>query len=408
MYATLLDRELPKDPPASCGLSLAEFFCGGGGVGLGFRSAGYRLAFANDYYADAAATYEHNLGHRPVLRDIREVPSSEVPPVDVLTGGFPCVTFSTAGARMGVEDTLNGKLYLEMCRLIGEVRPRYFVAENVKGILSANGGAAIKIVGAAFLRLGYRVSWELVNMAEHGVPQTRQRVIFVGVRIDQWRGSFLFPRPTHRLEGDRRLASWLNRARSLRDAIGDLSTEGEVLHGNMHGDAAEKRKTAGVSGYHSSQPRRGDQPPHSLTTSPNVVIVGSVNGRSPHNNPRGLDHPAMSVPTDPIDVVVRSHIVGARNNDFHNPVVDGGRRSPTIVSSEAPELTTQESGETAIRKMTVRECARVQGFPDWYEFQGSQADGYRQIGNAVPPLYAKRLAMAIVEYDQRALVEGTE
>src|ERR1019366_8823974 len=145
----------------------------------------------------------------------------------------------------------HGKLYLELCRVIGAIRPRYFVAENVRGILSANGGAAVKLVQAAFLRLGYRASYELVNMAEHGVPQTRERVIFVGVRLDQWRGSFVFPKKTHRLRDDKHADKWLPLARSLRDAIGDLFPPSERLRGMMHGDAAKRAagKKSSVSGY---------------------------------------------------------------------------------------------------------------------------------------------------------------
>ena len=168
--------------------------------------------------------------------------------VDVLTGGFPCVTFSMAGRRMGVEDTVHGKLYLELCRVISEVRPRYFVAENVQGILSANGGAAVKLVLAAFLRLGYRTSYELVNMAEHGVPQTRMRVIFVGVRLDQWRGSFLFPKKTHRLRDDRKAPKHLRPAVTLREAIGDLPEPGESVVAVMHSDSANRRASSGVGG----------------------------------------------------------------------------------------------------------------------------------------------------------------
>ena len=458
-YAEMLDRELPQQPPDPVGMRLGEFFCCGGGIGLGFRSAGYRLVFANDRDPQAAATYAKNLGHEPVVRDVREVASGEVPQVDVLTGGFPCVTFSTAGKRLGVTDDINGKLYLELCRLIGECRPKYFVAENVKGILSANGGAAVKLVLAAFLRLGYRTRYELVNMAEHGVPQTRQRVIFVGVRLDQWRGEFRFPQKTHRLREDKKAARWLPEAISLLRAIGDLPPPGEELVGNMHGDAASKRERgsgAGVSGYHSSQPRRHDEPAHSQprrhdepahsqTTSANALIV-RTNNHDP-NNLRPHPKYAMASRVAPLDSPSPSQVSaeistpfirGARNDDFSNPLVDSGRPSPTVVSSEPPQLSIrndvtgiaskvaglrsmrERSAETpmntmrstdtddfrltttdGLRRMTVRECARVQSFPDWYEFQGTQADGYRQVGNAVPPLYAKRLALALAEYDER-------
>lgn len=415
-YPALLDRELPSAAPAPCGLRLAEFFCCGGGIGLGFRSAGYELAFANDINPRAAETYGRNLGHAPLVRDIREAGGRDVPPgVDVLTGGFPCVTFSMAGRRMGVDDDVHGKLYLEMCRVISEVRPRYFAAENVQGILIANGGAAVKLVGAAFLRLGYRVAWELVNMAEHGVPQTRMRVIFFGVRLDQWRGSFIFPRKTHRLAADKKAPRWLRPAVNLRQAIGDLPEPGEEVMAVSHGDSAHKRSSGtGVGGFHNSQPRRAGEPAHSQPTSPNVKHVR------------------------------RKEVVSARNADFHNGHRDAGPPSVAVVSSEAPELRvrrpqghdanaapvdpkwnasarvahggrpapTMVSGTRGnehplvdgMRRMTVRECARVQSFPDWYEFAGSQADGYGAVGNAVPPLYAKRLALAILDYDKREIV----
>lgn len=404
LYSAMLSSELPRAAPESGALRLASFFCGAGGVDLGFRSAGFELAFANDYYEKAVETYARCLEHAPLLRDIRGVLDADCPRgVDVVTGGFPCVTFSTAGRRMGVVDDLNGKLYLELCRVIAACAPRYFVAENVQGILSANGGAAAKLVEAAFLRLGYRVSHELVNMAEYGVPQTRMRVIFFGCRLDEWRGSFVFPRPTHRMAGDGGAPGWLPVARTLRDAIGDLPEPGENVVAVMHGDSAAKRRGSGVSGYHSSQPRAASCPAHSQPTQPNVLVLG------------------------------------ARNPDFHNPMRDGGAPSPTVVSSGPPELATRASGHTrndaaisptyssssrvarsgrpsptqvseaenvvplvdGLRRMTVRECARVQSFPDWYDFAGTPADGYRQVGNAVPPLYAKALALAIAEYDRR-------
>jgi DNA (cytosine-5)-methyltransferase 1 len=335
---------LPEVAPPSTGWRLASFFCCAGGFDLGFRSAGVEPAFANDIDPDAVAAFTRNIGHAPLHRDIRGVGADDwgTAPFDVVTGGFPCVTFSMAGQRAGVTDDLHGKLYLELCRVIGAIRPRYFVAENVRGILSANGGAAVKLVQAAFLRLGYRASYELVNMAEHGVPQTRERVIFVGVRLDQWRGSFVFPKKTHRLRDDKHADKWLPLARSLRDAIGDLPLPGERLKMQTHEGGATYAALGKppTVGYGYSRPRAPIDPSHSQTTSPNVLHVGT-------------------------------------NDAVGHPLVDG------------------------MRRMTVRECARVQSFPDWFEYPASQSAGYKLVGNAVPPLYAKRLALALLEYDER-------
>ena len=448
-YPELLGSLLPKVAPVTCGLRLASFFCCAGGIDLGFRSVGFDLAFANDISKQAVETFDRNLGHRPVLRDIRGVGAQDYPKgeIDVLTGGFPCVTFSTAGRRAGVTDDINGKLYLELCRVISEIKPKYFVAENVKGLLNANGGAAPKFVLAAFLRLGYRTAYQLVNMAEHGVPQTRERVIFVGVRVDQWRGNFRFPSKTHRLRKDK--SSVLPIARSLLDAIGDLPAPGEHLVGNMHGDAAAKLgKERGAFTFQNSKPRTAQQPAHSQTSSgPNAVIVNhDLNGNGPRrynvarrlgrkadpsqtitssdatsapfvanheaNTARISEKHAMSkrfAPSpSPSPTIVSEAanvvpiIIAARNADYANKPRSSSNSSVAVVSSEPPELSMAGGG---IRRMTVRECARVQSFPDWYEFPESQSEAYRLVGNAVPPLYARQLAEAIAEYDRRRLIK---
>jgi len=414
-YAGLLSRELPREAPAARGMTLASFFCCGGGIDLGFRSAGFRTAFANDIHQAAADTFADNLGHRPLLRTIREVGPADYPggPVDVVTGGFPCVTFSMAGRRAGVTDDENGKLYLELCRVIRELNPRYFVAENVKGMLSANGGQAVKLVLAAFLRLGYRTQYEMVNMAEHGVPQTRERVIFVGVRVDQWRGSFLFPRRTHRLRDDRRAKMWLPVARTLAEAVGDLGPPGERLRGMMHADAAAKVGKVGITnGFQNSRPRSPVDPSHSQTSSgANVLIVDANHARndepvsatyamSKRVARRGRPSPTLVSEAANVQPFIRDgrDVVAARNPDFHNPLRAASGPSPTMTSGGQTEVVERSGG---MRRMTARECARVQSFPDWYEFAGSPADQYRSIGNAVPPLYAKALALALIEYDGR-------
>lgn len=445
-YARMLSEVLPCEAPRTHALRLAEFFCCGGGIGLGFRSAGFQLAFANDISKHAAATYATNLGHEPVVRDIREVKIGAYTPgcADVVTGGFPCVTFSMAGRRLGVQDDIHGKLYLELCRVIREIRPKYFVAENVEGILSANGGRAVKVVLAEFLRLGYRTSYQLVNMAEHGVPQTRKRVIFVGIRVDCWKGSFQFPEKTHRLSDDKTASKWLPRARSLENAIGDLP-QPQVLAA-MGGENAYNLKTVmdgKVAGRDTRNLRSAKEPsPVPTSTHPPHVLEG----HHPNNVPRydfaqasvvadrGRPAPTMSTPKQNAPFITNHHpndakvslphamskrvaprnapaptmvseasnvqpfIVAARNTDFQNPKRSAKQPAVTSVSNGPAELSISDG---TLRRMTVRECARVQSFPDWYRFQGGQSEGYKQIGNAVPPLYTKKLALALKEYDER-------
>ena len=373
-YAAMLERELPREAPPAKGMTLASFFCCGGGIDLGFRSAGLRTVFANDHHKAAADTFARNLGHEPVLRDIRQVGPGDYPkmPVDVVTGGFPCVTFSMAGRRAGVVDDLNGKLYLELCRVIRELRPRYFVAENVKGMLSANNGQAVKLVLAAFLRLGYRASFELVNMAEHGVPQTRERVVFVGVRLDQWRGSFAFPKKTHRLAGDKGATAWLPKARTLAEAIGDLGPPGQRLRGQQYGDAV-------VLGKDGLWRRKA--------------------GNYRHPGAKPASRSGLTQVSSNGNVLVVDQSVGDGSHDPNGAPLYEFNQTRRVASHEANDQ--PASGPHQMRRMTARECARVQSFPDWFEFCGSQSDHYRIIGNAVPPLYAKALAFAILEYDAR-------
>lgn len=406
-YARMLSEVLPCEAPRTHALRLAEFFCCGGGIGLGFRSAGFQLVFANDISKHAAATYATNLGHEPVVRDIREVKVGAYTPgcADVVTGGFPCVTFSMAGRRLGVQDDIHGKLYLELCRVIREIRPKYFVAENVEGILSANGGRAVKVVLAEFLRLGYRTSYQLVNMAEHGVPQTRKRVIFVGIRVDCWKGSFQFPEKTHRLSDDKTASKWLPRARSLEDAIGDLpqpqvlaATGGEnaynlktVMDGKVAGRDTRNLRSA----KEPSPVPTSTHPPHVLEGHhPNDAKVSLPHAMSKRVAPRNAPAPTMISEASN----VQPFIVAARNTDFQNPKRSAKKPAVTSVSSGPAELSISDG---TLRRMTVRECARVQSFPDWYRFQGGQSEGYKQIGNAVPPLYTKKLALALKEYDER-------
>lgn len=178
-------------------IKVASLFCGCGGtdVGLlgGFEYLGkyyednnFEVIYANDIDNNACSIFEANFGLKPDNRDIRFVLSAEIPEIDVLTGGFPCQSFSIVAQnpkRLGMKDE-RGKLFFEMCRVLKEKQPKCFIAENVKGILTANNKNAFPLILEAFENCGYDVQYTIMNAAEYGVPQKRERVIIVGFRSD--------------------------------------------------------------------------------------------------------------------------------------------------------------------------------------------------------------------------------
>lgn len=178
-------------------LKVVSLFSGAGGLDLGIIQAGHTIIWANDTDADAVATYRRNIGDHIVPGDIGSIPSSDIPDCDVVVGGFPCQGFSQAN-MLRFEDDERNHLYLEFRRIITEKKPKYFLAENVRGILSLAGGQAIKKIESDFAAAGYRVARQLFNMADYGVPQSRQRVIIAGTRADLPEcDNFRFPSPTH-------------------------------------------------------------------------------------------------------------------------------------------------------------------------------------------------------------------
>ena len=178
-------------------LKVASLFCGCGGtdVGLlgGFDFLGKKydtnnmeIVYANDIDDNACNIFEENFGIKPDNRDIREVKSEEIPDFDILTGGFPCQSFSIVAQnpkRLGVKDE-RGKLFFEMCRILREKQPKCFIAENVKGLVTANKRSAFPLIMEEFEKSGYDVTYSILNSAEYGVPQKRERVIIVGFRKD--------------------------------------------------------------------------------------------------------------------------------------------------------------------------------------------------------------------------------
>ena len=178
-------------------LKVASLFCGCGGTDVGllgdfeflgnhYASNDLEIVYANDIDDNACNIFKENFGIEPDNRDIREGTSDEIPEFDILTGGFPCQSFSIIAQnpkRLGVKDE-RGKLFFEMCRILREKQPKCFIAENVKGILTANKKSAFPLIIKEFEESGYDVSYSILNSANYGVPQKRERVIIVGFRKD--------------------------------------------------------------------------------------------------------------------------------------------------------------------------------------------------------------------------------
>lgn len=169
-----------------------SLFSGAGGLDFGFQQAGFNVIWAIDTYEDAVKTYRANVGDHILHEDLVQVPSTEVPDADVVIGGFPCQGFSVANMVRSKNDGRN-QLYLEFVRILRDKQPQFFLAENVKGILSLADGQVFSKILDDFAAAGYRVVYAVLNAADYGVPQTRQRVFLFGARTDVGCDMMAFP-----------------------------------------------------------------------------------------------------------------------------------------------------------------------------------------------------------------------
>ena len=195
-------------------LKVASLFCGCGGTDVGilgdfhyldkyYASNNTKIVYANDIEKSACRIFEANFEVKPDERDIRHVVSNELPDFDILTGGFPCQSFSIVAQnpkRLGIKDD-KGKLFFEMCRILRDRQPKCFIAENVKGIMTANKHEAFPLIIKEFEDSGYDVKYTVLKAVEFGVPQKRERVIIVGFRKDL-KIDFEFPEPEIKSEID--------------------------------------------------------------------------------------------------------------------------------------------------------------------------------------------------------------
>ncbi|MBD1212487.1 MAG: DNA cytosine methyltransferase [Dolichospermum sp.] len=372
-----------------------SLFTGAFGLDLGMEQAGFHTVSVVEKDRDATKTIALNrpfLQESAIPREIQNVSSQELleeggmvlnlgralqpGEVDLVTGGPPCQPFSTAGKRGSVMDP-RGSLFMDFVRIVKEVQPRFFLMENVKGLLSAPlrhrpinqrgkdypplevdeiAGAALKVVLSEMKEIGYNIVYNLLEAADYGVPQNRARVVFIGSRDGE---AATFPIPKYCKDG-KILPKWL----TLEDAITDLvDTEREFM------------------AYPESRLKY-------------LRLLES--GQNWKHLPEELKQEAMG----------GAYNSGGGKVGFYRRL-SWDKPSPTITTSPHQKATDM-CHPVELRSLTVRESARIQTFPDDWIFYGSVSSKYKQIGNAVPVLLAKELGSYLLNLIQGKKAKGKE
>lgn len=311
-----------------------SLFSGIGGTDIGLLGGFYFLnkyykklpadiVFANDIDKGAINIFNTNFDIESTAKDIRNIDIKTLPEVDIVTGGFPCQSFSVSATnppRLGIKDE-RGQLFFEMNKVIKEKQPKVFIAENVKGIFSVNGGKTFPLILKTFEQSGYDVSYKLLHAAEYGVPQKRQRVFIVGFRKDL-KINFEFPE-------------------ALVNDVSNYVPLKKVLEKNV--DEKYFFSAKAVAG---------------MLNSKNSKLMNK--GRA-----QNIDRPSNTV---------GAHLAKVSLNSTDPVLLDNGK----------------------YRRFTPREVARIQSFPDSFKLVGSEAQQYRGLGNAIPPVLMWYLANQII------------
>ena len=324
-------------------MKILSLFSGCGGLDLGFEKAGFDIPIANEFDKNIWKTFEINHPKTKLLKeDIRKIDAKALPnDIDGIIGGPPCQSWSEAGSLKGIEDD-RGKLFFEYIRILKSVQPKFFLAENVSGMLANRHSEAVKNIIKMFEECGYDVSLTLVNAKDYGVAQERKRVFYIGFRKDL---NIKFDFPKGSTEDD-------NKKITLRDIIWDLQ---------------DSAVPAGEKNQHN---------PNAINN--NEYFIGSY---SPifmsRNRVKSWDEQAFTVQAS------------GRQCQIHP-------QAPKMIKVDKNDCRFVEGKENLYRRMTIREVARVQGFPDNFKFvYNNTNDAYKMIGNAVPVNLAYEVACAI-------------
>ena len=274
-------------------MKIVSLFSGAGGLDLGLIQAGHNVIWANDIDPDCVQTYEKSISQHITCGPIEDVPSDKIPDCDVAVGGFPCQGFSQANLLRFEEDERN-RLYLEFLRVVKDKQPKWFLAENVRGILSLAGGSAIKKIEEDFASAGYRIQKRLFNTADYGVPQTRWRVIIAGTRLDLPESlTYEYPEPTHCKMGKGNLQPWV----TIGDALREIPDPNETHNFVNHICSKYKVTNRNFTGHRTTDPNK---------PSPTILARGNGKGgvcalQHPSNHRRMSIREQAIVQTFPID-----------------------------------------------------------------------------------------------------------
>ncbi len=421
--------------------TVVSLYSGCGGLDLGFKQQGFELLYACDSDPAATRCYEHNVDKNVSCRDVtseefhREI--NEIGACDVVLGGFPCQGFSKAGPKVSGDP--RNQLYLEMHRAIDTLRPKFFLAENVDGLSQNFQGRFVSAITSDFQRLGYSVEVEILNAAAFGVPQHRRRILFVGTRLDQ---PFTWPTPTNDV-ADRngefktryQMELWHGPSPTkppltICDAIGDLVElssdvpDHQIAYGwpskyeAIFKAIGPGQKLCNVRHAESSVYTWQIPAAFGKTTSRQKKILETIGRHRRHKRygdiPNGNPLPESEICRlaglknldDDIDKLVAGNYLKEKDGgyDLKGAMFCSGLFKRPNFDEPSPTVLTNFNNPryflhpTEDRPFSLRECARLQGFPDSFTFVDagvSLVDGYRLVGNAVPPPLARCLAEQI-------------
>jgi len=375
-----------------------DLFSGAGGITLGLLNAGFNVLLSADLDEGCARTHLRNFSLPFLQTDIAKLSGEDIQrqtgllqgELDLLIGGPPCQGFSILGQRE-MRDPRNS-LFHEFLRIAKELQPKCVVIENVPGLATLGGGALLHKIGAEFASAGYAVECAELLAAQYGVPQMRWRMFFIGWRADQMkRGGF--PLPTHGQAGIGDLVPNRTISReeaggfvTIRDAIGDLPAI----------EAGE------YAGSYDRMPR-GSYQTAMRAGAPKTLHNHYAARLSPQNLARlrvlkpGEDW--RSLPRTLLPEGMRRALRKDHTRRYRRMQWDGIARS--IITRFRDPKSGEYTHPEQHRTISIREAARIQSFPDWFVFEGSISQQYDQVGNAVPPLLARAVALEL-----RALMRG--